>query len=394
MEGPTPVSALIHAATMVAAGVYLMARTFPLLEQAPAAMTVVAIIGGFTALFAATMGLVATDIKRVLAFSTVSQLGYMLLGIGVGAMSAGIFHLFNHAFFKALLFLCAGSLIHLVETNDLFKMGGLRSLRPVTHLTMLIGALSLAGLFPLSGFWSKDEILVAAAAKQPVLFVMAMATVALTAFYMFRAFFLAFSGSYRGEHPLHDQEVEPPSMTIPLLVLLVPSIISGLWGLPFFGNPFGTFLEGHQAHTDFRWEIAVLSNALAAAGGLLAWKLYGNGSTQRAAALSSRVRPAHALLEHGYYLDRPVALPREVRRWFLYNWLVETIFLGVAKLATWFDVKVVDGAVNGGGALTLGVGSWSRRLQTGQVQTYGWVFFAGAVAIALVLVIPRIVGQG
>src|SRR5581483_320879 len=158
MEGPTPVSALIHAATMVAAGVYLMARTFPILEHSSTAMAVVATIGGFTAFFAATMGLVSTDIKRVLAYSTVSQLGYMMLAIGIGAMSAGVFHLFNHAFFKALLFLCAGSVIHLVETNEMFEMGGLGRRLPLTTITMTIAALSLAGLPPLSGFWSKDEI--------------------------------------------------------------------------------------------------------------------------------------------------------------------------------------------------------------------------------------------
>src|SRR5205823_2738956 len=211
MEGPTPVSALIHAATMVAAGVYLVARTYPLFEAAPQALTVVAIIGGFTAIFAATMGLASNDIKRVLAYSTVSQLGYMMLALGAGSLAAGMFHLFTHAFFKALLFLAAGSVIHAVGTNDITEMGGLRRFMPRTYFTMAIGGLSLAG-FPLfAGFWSKDDVLAAATRTNPVLLLFAIITVFLTAFYTFRRFFLTFHGTFRGPAALAvDTHTHPP----------------------------------------------------------------------------------------------------------------------------------------------------------------------------------------
>ena len=198
MEGPTPVSALIHAATMVAAGVYLVARTYDIFVQSPTAMLVVAYIGGFTALMAATMALVKKDIKRVIAYSTVSQLGYMMLGLGIGSYTAGIFHLYNHAFFKALLFLCAGSIIYAMDSYNLFDMGGLRRRMPITFWAMVIAGLSLSGIFPLSGFWSKDAIVASAYEEHYyVLFGMALLTVFLTAFYIFRAIFLAFTGEPR-----------------------------------------------------------------------------------------------------------------------------------------------------------------------------------------------------
>lgn len=371
MEGPTPVSALIHAATMVAAGVYLMARTFPILEHSTSALAVVASIGAFSAFFAATMGLVSRDIKRVLAYSTISQLGYMLLGIGMGAMAAGMFHLFNHAFFKALLFLAAGSVIHLVSTNDMFEMGGLRRWRQVAAVTMLIGSLSLAGIFPLSGFWSKDEIL-AASTDRPLLFALALATVFLTAFYMFRVLCLTFLGSYRGHARDHP---EPPSMTIPLIVLMVPSIFSGVWGAPFLNNPFGTFL-GDPHTAPFRPEIAILSNLVALGGIGLAWWMYRAGRIDAAAGMAARCRWFYSWLANRYYMDH------------LYNWLVRRVVLGFATLATWFDAAVVDGMVNGVGATAIGVGTSLRRAQSGQVQTYAWVLFAGLVTLALVFALP------
>ncbi|MDD5703957.1 MAG: NADH-quinone oxidoreductase subunit L, partial [Dehalococcoidales bacterium] len=197
MEGPTPVSALIHAATMVAAGVFLVARMLPLFEHSGAAMNTVAVIGGFTAIFAASMGLVAVDIKRVLAYSTVSQLGYMMLGLAAGGVAVGIFHLFNHAFFKALLFLGSGSVNHATGTFDMREMGGLRKAMPWTFVLFVIGSLSLAGIWPLAGFWSKDEVLAAALENQPVLFALAIITVFMTSFYMFRVVFLTFGGESR-----------------------------------------------------------------------------------------------------------------------------------------------------------------------------------------------------
>ncbi|MBI4213279.1 MAG: NADH-quinone oxidoreductase subunit L [Chloroflexi bacterium] len=376
MEGPTPVSALIHAATMVAAGVYLMARTSPLLEHSATAMLVVAGVGGFTAIFAATMGLVANDIKRVLAYSTVSQLGYMMLAIGLGAMAAGVFHLFNHAFFKALLFLCAGSVIHLMNTNDMFEMGGLRRQRPLAFWATTIAALSLAGVFPLSGFWSKDEIL-AAASAQPLLFAAALVTVFLTATYMFRVIFLTFLGSPRGhahEHP------EPVSMAIPLAVLIVPSILTGLLGAPMVGNPLGSFLEGQAAHAEFDPTVAALSTAVALGGILFAWALYGGGKTEPAARLAAQFRPAHQLLVNRYYMDH------------LYDWLVRRVVLGIGWIANRIDLGLIDWMVNSVGAAAVAAGGSLRRIQSGQVQTYAWAFFAGAVTLAVVAAWPMLMG--
>src|SRR5438067_2199614 len=286
MEGPTPVSALIHAATMVAAGVYLVARTYPLFEAAPQALTVVAIIGGFTAIFAATMGLASNDIKRVLAYSTVSQLGYMMLALGAGSLAAGMFHLFTHAFFKALLFLAAGSVIHAVGSNDITEMGGLRRFMPRTYLTMAIGGLSLAG-FPLfAGFWSKDEVLAAATRAGPILLAFGVVTVFLTAFYTFRMFFLTFHGTFRGPAPLAvDTHTHPPEidaethdaplheadwwMTGPLIVLAIPALVVGFWGAPppFGSNGFERFLEGSAfVAVEPNWCLAGFGGLLALAG--------------------------------------------------------------------------------------------------------------------------------
>src|SRR6202022_2903749 len=232
---------------MVAAGVYLVARTYPLFEAAPQALTVVAIIGGFTAIFAATMGLASNDIKRVLAYSTVSQLGYMMLALGAGSLAAGMFHLFTHAFFKALLFLAAGSVIHAVGTNDITEMGGLRRIMPRTYWTMAIGGLSLAG-FPLfSGFWSKDDVLAATArGGGPILLAFAVITVFLTAFYTFRMFFLTFHGSFRGPVESHDAAPHESDwwMTGPLILLAIPALVIGFWGSPFMNSGFQRFLEG------------------------------------------------------------------------------------------------------------------------------------------------------
>ncbi len=230
MEGPTPVSSLIHAATMVAAGVFLVARFYPLFQHSAEAMTTVAVIGAFTAIFAASMGLVMNDIKRVLAYSTISQLGYMMLGLGVGSVAIGIFHLFTHAFFKCLLFLGSGSVNHGTGTFDMRLMGGLRKVMPWTYATFVIGSLSLAGIWPLAGFWSKDQILVAALTNNPVLFTLAIVTVFMTAFYMFRAVFMTFHGEYKGgaipEHgghdePSHGPHESPAVMVAPMVVLAV-----------------------------------------------------------------------------------------------------------------------------------------------------------------------------
>jgi NADH-quinone oxidoreductase subunit L len=400
MEGPTPVSALIHAATMVAAGVYLVARAFPIFEAGPMAMTVVLAIGTFTAIFAATMALVNNDIKRVMAYSTLSQLGYMMLALGAGAKGAAMFHLMNHAFFKAMLFLTAGSVIHALGTQDLRYMGGLRRYMPITSITMLIGALSLAG-FPLitSGFWSKDEILAAAYDQGYYLvFVVGLITAFLTAFYMFRAWFLAFWGEPRwqvaggsghgddGAHDSHDSHdshgshgshgggrphESPWVMTLPLIVLAVPSVISGFWGSPLTGNAFGAFLEGHgEVHVV---PVVIAGSVVVALGGIyLAWLMYGARSLSPE-RVSSWFGPLYTVLYNKYWVDEA------------YNWFMRVGVLGLANAMRVFDTYVIDGAVNGVATVTRYTGATMRQLQTGRLQNYGWAMYAGAMVIALVV---------
>ncbi len=385
MEGPTPVSALIHAATMVAAGVYLMARMLPITEHSATAMMVVAVIGGFTAIFAATMGVVSFDLKRVMAYSTISQLGYMMLALGAGAYSASIFHLFNHAFFKALLFLTAGSIIHAAGTQDMRLLGGLWKPLRITGITMVIAALSLAGIPPLSGFWSKDEVLLAtfdrATHGEPVfvvLFVFAMITVFLTAFYMFRAVFMTFSGEQRGhEHP-HGWVDKYPLMAAPLLILAVPSVLSGLWGAPLFGNGFGNFLEhGHPEHVEPNVMVAGGSVLLAVAGIGLAWAMYYRKALSPA-TMTAVFRPIYVGAINKYGFDR------------LYNALIGTIFIGGAATLANFDRRVIDGAVNGIARVTVNAGGALRLAQTGRVQSYALAVFGGLVIIAFFMVVVRV----
>jgi NADH-quinone oxidoreductase subunit L len=395
MEGPTPVSALIHAATMVAAGVYLVARTYPLFEAVPQALTVVAIIGGFTAIFAASMGLASNDIKRVLAYSTVSQLGYMMLALGAGSIGAGMFHLFTHAFFKALLFLAAGSVIHAVGTNDITEMGGLRRFMPRTYWTMLIGALSLAG-FPLfSGFWSKDEVLATSASGAvPILFAFALVTVFLTGFYTFRMFFLTFHGSFRGPvqaavgeaHPQHlEAETHQAGlhesdwfMTVPLILLAIPALLVGFWGSPLLGNGFQRFLEGSTFEPSApNLVVTAISAVLAIAGIAAAWAWYGARAYVTEPLL--RFGEAYRILNRRYYIDE------------LYMWLIDKLAIGVAYALSLFDREVLDQVGNGLATLIAGGGRVLRGVQTGRIQNYGLVLFGGMAVIALILVlIPQV----
>jgi NADH-quinone oxidoreductase subunit L len=379
MEGPTPVSALIHAATMVAAGVYLVARFFPIFEAAEGAQLTVAAIGGTTALIAAMLAVVVTDIKRVLAYSTISQLGYMMLALGLGGYVAAIFHLFAHAFFKALLFLGSGSVSHATNTFDMRRMGGLRRVMPWTYATFLVASLSLAGVFPFAGFWSKDEILGAAWADQQALFWVALAVVFLTAFYMFRAVFLTFGGEYQGgEAPEEDHGADqahphesPLLMVAPLAVLAVPAVLIGFANM---GGGVEHLLAGALPEEtraalhefDFSWGIALGSTALALAGIGSAWLFYG------ARVLSAeRVRlalwPLHVLLERKYFLDD------------LYEGVLVrgALYRLTGSALSWFDTYIVDGTANGlAGALRLSSGGL-RVLQTGQVQVYAALAFMG-----------------
>jgi len=382
MEGPTPVSALIHAATMVAAGVYLVARLFPIYEAADDARLAVAIVGGITALIAALLGLVMTDIKRVLAYSTISQLGYMMLALGVGGYVAAIFHLLTHAFFKALLFLGSGSVSHATNTFDMRRMGGLRRVMPWTYATFLIGSLSLSGVFPLAGFWSKDEILGDAWSDQQLLFWLALGVAFLTAFYMFRAIFLTFEGAYRGgeapEGPAHGSDPahphEPPwVMVAPLAVLAVPAALLGfanVWGgvehLLLGALPVETREQVHEI--DFSWGIALGSTAVALSGIAAAWLFYG-ARVLSAEQVRQTLRPVHYLLERKYFLDD------------LYEGVIvrRVIIGGVTGALSWIDTYLVDGVPNAiAGGLRLG-SSGLRLLQTGQVQVYGAMGFIGLV---------------
>jgi len=373
MEGPTPVSALIHAATMVAAGVFLVARTYPLFAQSVDAVTTVAIIGGVTAIFAASMGLVMTDIKRVLAYSTISQLGYMMLGLGTGGVAIGIFHLFNHAFFKALLFLGAGSVNHATGTFDMHQMGGLRKVMPWTYATFVIASLSIAGIWPLSGFWSKDEILASSLGAQPVLFVLAMLTVFMTAFYMFRAVFLTFGGEYRGEGKPHESA---SVMVVPMVILAILAVVSGFWNVTggfsqLFGpgetQSFARGFFGILAHP-LPW----ISLILAGLGILLAYAMY-SAKWLSAESLGRLFSPLYTLFYRKYWFDELY------ERFFVGKALINGFFAGLQQI----DNKGVDGAVNGLANATIAGGRAIRRVQTGQLQLYGLFIGIGILAIVL-----------
>jgi NADH-quinone oxidoreductase subunit L len=380
MEGPTPVSALIHAATMVAAGVFLVARTFPLFEHSVEALTTVAIIGGFTAIFAASMGLVMNDIKRVLAYSTISQLGYMMLGLGAGGVAIGIFHLFNHAFFKALLFLGAGSVNHATGTFDMRQMGGLCKIMPWTYATFLIASLSIAGIWPLSGFWSKDEILLASLQSQPVLFALALITVFMTAFYMFRAVFMTFGGEYRGGSPeAHGKPHESPSvMVTPMVILAILAVVSGFWNVT---GQFGAFMGHGETHSFVHGFFHPLTQALpwvslimAGLGILLAYAMY-SASWLSAERIGSMFEPLYILFSKKYWFDE----------------LYENISVKIAMINGFFsglqifDSNGVDGTVNGVASGAIAAGRAIRRAQTGQLQLYGLFIGIGIVAIVLCL---------
>src|SRR5437016_3277937 len=429
MEGPTTVSALIHAATMVKAGVYLTARAFIFLVplssavQPPfTAILVIAGIGGFTTLFAATMAVVNFDIKRVLAFSTISQLAYMFLGLGAGAYimatevsrgeatnsagySAALYHLFNHAFFKALLFLGAGSVIHAVATNDMREMGGLAKPMPVTSKVMLFGALALAGIVPFSGFFSKGEILSVtfeAGAENPgfyLLYGLGVGTAFLTAFYAFRLWFMTFHGTYRGHVHPHES---PPVMTVPLMILGGFTLVSGLLAYPMQG--FGNFVFFGRAEAGFPlvgiplsdYVLEGVSMGVAALGLALAWAVYATKRVPAERFTASRGGAfIHRMLTKRYWIDDA------------YDAFGRTVVYGMARALDWFDRKVIDGIVNGVGRagviVAAGTDRFDRRVidgavnavsletvrgglrlrqrQTGQVQSYAWVVVLGIVVV-------------
>ncbi len=431
MEGPTPISALIHAATMVAAGVFLVARMYPVFEHIPAVMTVIAYTGAFTAFMGATIAITQNDIKKGLAFSTMSQLGYMVMAMGVGAYGAGLFHLMTHAYFKAMLFLGSGSVIHGMEAvvghdpvlaQDMRLMGGLRKYMPVTAITFLIGTLAICGIPPFAGFWSKDEILGSTFAVSPVLWAVGWATAGITAFYMFRMYFSTFEGAFRGndegirrdlkraelqrlglslgpgamnpqeltldapeaDHGDHHQASEPHespwSMTFPLIALAIPSALVGLVGTPFanyfeaFIHPPGEVVEVLEAAEPFDWnEFAVMAGssvAIAVAGILLAVLMYRTKAIDPK-AIAAKIPALYKLSLNKWYIDD----------------IYEVVFVqGSRKLAKQVlevDIRIVDGLVNLAGFVTLVTGEGLKYLENGRAQFYALIVFGAVLGLVL-----------
>jgi NADH-quinone oxidoreductase subunit L len=401
MAGPTPVSALIHAATMVAAGVYLIGRLFEVFLLADAwVLTTVSIVAAITALGAALLAIVQDDIKRVLAYSTLSQLAYMVAGLSLGelGLTAGVFHLFTHAFFKALLFLCAGSVIHAVHSNNMSEMGGLRRSMPITFWTMLIGSLALAGIIPLAGFWSKDELLVVAHEEHVNwLFIVFLVTAVITAFYTMRMVMLTFFGEYKGHAQPHES---PRTMTGPLVALAAATLTVGLLGAPQLNAVFGQWVFYEEIHDAvFVPWIALLSTAGALLGLAAGYALYKERKAQD--PLQAPLGPAWNLLQHRYYIDdfymRAIVRPVRDTWSAAVNWFNQVVIDGivngaavatraVAQMVAWFDRTVIDGAVNGAGETAGRAGNVLRYLQSGNVQWYAVGLFVGVIALAVVFI--------
>jgi len=407
MEGPTPISALIHAATMVAAGVFLVARLEPLYNLFPQVLTVIAVVGTITCFLGASIALTQMDLKKGLAYSTVSQLGYMMLAMGCGAPVAGMFHLVTHAFFKAMLFLDSGSVIHAMEevvghepvlAQDMRLMGGLRKKMPITASTFFIGCVAISGIPPLAGFWSKDEILGQAFGSFPLLWAVGFLTAGMTAFYMFRLYFLTFEGEFRGtdsavqqqllaaagkgDESVHGHASSPHEsawpMTVPLMVLAVPSVLIGLLGTPW-NNRFAGLLnpaEALELAEHFSWEeflpLAGASVAISVAGIGLATAAYALRKVDLGTAVAGRFPAINAFFANKWYLDA----------------LNEKLFVqGSRKLARQVlqvDSKVVDGVVNLTGLVTLGSGEGLKYFETGRAQFYALIVFGGVIGLVVI----------
>ena len=364
MEGPTPTSALIHAATMVAAGVFLVARAFFIFSTSPVVMDFIAGIGAFTALFAAVIAVTQRRFKAVLAYSTISQLGYMMMAVGVGAFSASMFHLMTHAFFKAMLFLCAGAVMHaLHEETDITKMGGLYQKMPLTFAAMVIGVLAIAGIPPLSGFFSKDEILAAVMHASTPLYVMATVTSFLTAFYMARLLILAFLGENRSEHEAHEVDAR---MWLPMMALALLTIGSGLWG--YFGG-FSQWVHAGVPHQEaIDWTVAGTSTALALLAFAAAYQIYGRHSF-RASMERKRFGLAYRIVYNKFYIDELYA---HIRTRFVY---------GTAVVLRWVDEKIFDGTMYGLGGYALATSDLLTESANGQAQRYVVVFYTGVLIL-------------
>lgn len=396
MAGPTPVSALIHAATMVTSGIFLIARTNVLFALSPTTMTVVTIIGIATALIAGTIGIVQNDIKKVLAYSTVSQLGFMFVALGVGAFTAGVFHVMTHAFFKALLFLGSGSVIHgMHEEQDIQKMGGLKKYMPVTYKTFLIGTLAISGIFPLAGFFSKDEILWFAWLNgSPLLWGLGAVAAFCTAFYMWRLTTLTFHGEERFDHHHVHPHESPASMTVPLIVLAVLSAVGGFLGIPhvfhmpnllegwlepIFAKGMAILPQHHGEHTTLEFTLMAVSTVIAVSGILLARNIYKNG-TEVAASIASRFSGLHKLLWNKYWVDEIYQMA-----------IVSPIFM-ISRDFLWkvIDVILIDGLINGSARAVGAGGNILRRMQTGVAQNYALLMMLGIIVLIAIAVMPML----
>ena len=364
MAGPTPVSALIHAATMVTAGVYMTARSWPIYAHAPAAANAIAVIGILTAFLAATIGLAQNDIKKVFAYSTVSQLGYMFVGVGCGAFSAGVYHLMTHAFFKALLFLGAGSVIHALSgEQDMRKMGGLRKKIPWTFAVMMCAAVAIAGVPPFAGFFSKDAILLAAYEHAPWMYWLGTLTAGLTAFYVFRSMFLTFFGAYRGDAHPHES---PPVMLVPLAILALLSLGGGYaFNIPAF---LGAAPEGENGM------LMVVSTCAGLLGIFLAWLMY-VAKPALADGVASRLKGLHTLVYNKYFVDE------------IYDAAVINPLVRISRGALWktVDAGLIDGAANGIGSRAQGLGGALRLIQSGNIRSYAtWIVFGSLLVIVAI----------
>jgi NADH-quinone oxidoreductase subunit L len=412
MAGPTPVSALIHAATMVVAGVYLVARLYGVFWSAfsieAGGINLIALIGGITVLIAAALAFVQDDVKKVLAYSTISQLGYMVMALGVGAWTAGVFHLFTHAFFKALLFLGSGSLIHAVHSNNMSEMGGMRRFMPTTFWTFIVGSAALAGIPPLAGFWSKDEIINGASHGYELFMIVGLVGAGMTAAYMTRACYLIFWGEFRGHGLPHES---PRSMAVPLQILGVLSVVVGLMGTWVVGDTlrFSNWVHFHVPgaeeiveHHSFNLSLAVVSVAVAVTGIALAAAYYLRGALRGLAERSGAARAGYRVLVNKYYLDdlyikgviRPIQYPIARAAYWTNQHVLDGVVNGVGVGARRganvvydvIDQKVIDGAVNGAGLTAEEGGIALRHTQTGRVQQYAAVLFGASALIAVGLV--------
>lgn len=383
MEGPTPVSALIHAATMVVAGVYLVARMFPLfINYAPNTLHIVAYIAAFTAFYAASVACAQTDIKRVLAFSTISQIGFMLVALGVctsvepeaGGLGymASMFHLFTHAMFKACLFLCAGCIIEQVHSNEMEKMGGMRKYMPITHIAFLIACLAISGIPPFSGFFSKDEILSACFAFNPIMGWIMTITAAMTAFYMFRLYYGIFWGKENVEHhTAHQPHEAPATMTVPLIVLSVITLLVGWVSFGHFISPNGKSFDSH-----LEMKVAITSVVIAIISILIARSMYRSEKQPIADSLQKNFKGLWTAAHHRFYIDE------------VYQFVTHKIIFGcISRPIAWFDRHIVDGFMNFLAWGTNAVSYQIRGFQSGQVQQYAYVFLIGTLVLILLLIL-------